>query len=342
MVDSLIKLSSCENINQVIDAIDNYTKIKSEIDVIDEKKLYLKNIIESKKSAIEEKEYLLKDRLKIIGAQEIPLLDLDVFIKEYKEKVKRLQEISNNLKSIEKTYNVLIKGRDIDKIREDLKDIISDDSSFSYESEDEIETEEKLKSKELIECEKDIKDIENRINSRMIGKRSLVEIEEEMELVVKELNKSQKSVSAIDLAMETLKESMDEIRRSVGPALNRSIADIFSYVTDGKYQEIKLDSNYEMLVRNKDDLFKGNYLSNGAYDQLYLSLRIALIEILFKEDKYCLILDDAFVQYDNKRRETALLLLKEKIRGQMLIFTCHDIERNIMLKNSMDFNYIQI
>jgi len=53
-------------------------------------------------------------------------------------------------------------------------------------------------------------------------------------------------------------------------------------------------------------------------------------------------LDDAFVQYDNKRRETALLLLKEKIRGQMLIFTCHDIERNIMLKNSMDFNYIQI
>lgn len=342
MVDSLIKLSSCENINQVIDAIDNYTKIKSEIDVIDEKKLYLKNIIESKKSAIEEKEYLLKDRLKIIGAQEIPLLDLDVFIKEYKEKVKRLQEINNNLKSIEKTYNVLIKGRDIDKIREDLKDIISDDSSFSYESEDEIETEEKLKSKELIECEKDIKDIENRINSRMIGKRSLVEIEEEMELVVKELNKSQKSVSAIDLAMETLKESMDEIRRSVGPALNRSIADIFSYVTDGKYQEIKLDSNYEMLVRNKDDLFKGNYLSNGAYDQLYLSLRIALIEILFKEDKYCLILDDAFVQYDNKRRETALLLLKEKIRGQMLIFTCHDIERNIMLKNSMDFNYIQI
>lgn len=342
MIKSLIKLSNCKNISEVIEASDKYTKIKSELEVINEKILNVKNIIENIESDIKKREYLLESKLKIMGAENLEFADIDVFIKEYREKVKKREEVHNNLQSIERTYSVLIKDKDIDKIREELKDVISFHSTYSYESEDEIEKEEKVKSKELIQCEKDIKDIENKINSRFIGKRNLVEIEEEIQEVSKEICKYKKNVKAIDLAAEVLKESMNEVRKTVGPALNKSIAEIFSYLTDGKYKEVKLDSHYEMMVRGSHDLFKGNYLSNGAYDQLYLSLRIALIEFLFKDEECTLILDDAFVQYDDKRRETALLLLKEKITGQLLIFTCHNIEGNIMLKNNIKSNYITI
>lgn len=342
MIKSLIKLSNCKNISEVIEAADKYTKIKSELEVINEKIFNVKNIIENIESDIKKREYLLESKLKIMGTENLEFADIDVFIKEYREKVKKREEVHNNLQSIERTYSALIKDKDIDKIREELKDVISFDSTYSYESEDEIEKEEKMKSKELIQCEKDIKDIENKINSRLIGKRNLVEIEEEIQEVSKEICKYKKNVKAIDLAAEVLKESMNEVRKTVGPALNKSIAEIFSYLTDGKYKEVKLDSHYEMMVRGNYDLFKGNYLSNGAYDQLYLSLRIALIEFLFKDEECTLILDDAFVQYDDKRRETALLLLKEKIKGQLLIFTCHNIERNIMLKNNIKSNYITI
>lgn len=342
MIKSLIKISGCKNISEVIEYIDNYTKIKSEIDVINEKIFDIKNIIESLELDIQKKEYLLKDKIKIIGAQDIELLDLDIFIKEYRIKIRKLQELNSNLKSIEKTYSALIKDRDINEIRESLKELINNQDYCSYKTEEEIDREEKIKSKELIQCEKDIKDIENKINSRMIGKRSLIQIEEEIKKVSDETYKCKKELAAIDLAMETLKESMNEVRRTVGPVLNESVSNIFSDLTDNKYEEIKVDSNYEMLVRSKNNLFKGNYLSNGAYDQLYLSLRIALIELLFKDEKCSLILDDAFVQYDDKRRERALMTIYKKIRGQILVFTCHTIEESIMLRNDVNINYIEI
>ena len=309
---------------------------------INEKIFDIKKIIESLNLDIQKKEYLLKDKIKIIGVQDIELLDLDIFIKGYRMKLRKLQELNNNLKSIEKTYSVLIKDRDINEIRESLKELINNQDYCSYETEEEIDKEEKVKSKELIQCEKDIKDIENKINSRMIGKRSLVQIEEDIKKVSDQKDKCKKELTSIDLAMETLKESMNEVRRTVGPALNESVSNIFGDLTDNKYEEIKVDSNYDMLVRSKNNLFKGNYLSNGTYDQLYLSLRIALIELLFKDEKCSLILDDAFVQYDDKRRERALMTIYEKIRGQILVFTCHTIEQNIMLRNNININYIEI
>ena len=44
----------------------------------------------------------------------------------------------------------------------------------------------------------------------------------------------------------------------------------------------------------KKNLFKGIFLSNGALDQLYISLRLAFIELIFKNEEYPIILDDAF------------------------------------------------
>ncbi len=342
MIKHLIRVSGCKNISEAIECIDNYSKIKSEIDVINEKILYIEKSLQSLNINIQKKEYLLKNKVKDMGICGVELLDLDVVINEYRIKVRKLKELDSNLKAIEKTYSALIKDRDINEIREELKDIINNSDYCSYETEEEIDKEEKLKSKELIQCEKDIKDIENKINSRLIGKRSLVQIEEEIKNVLDQINKCKKELSSVDLAIETLKESMNEVRRTVGPKLNKSVSEMFACLTKNKYEEIKVDNNYEMLVRSKNSIFKGNYLSNGTYDQLYLSLRIALIELLFKEEKCSLILDDAFVQYDDKRREEALMLINEKINGQILIFTCHTTEESIMLKNNVNMNYIRI
>ena len=342
MIKHLIRVSGCKNISEAIECIDNYSKIKSEIDVINEKILYIEKSLQSLNINIQKKEYLLKNKVKDMGICGVELLELDVVINEYRIKVRKLKELDSNLKAIEKTYSALIKDRDINEIREELKDIINNSDYCSYETEEEIDKEEKLKSKELIQCEKDIKDIENKINSRLIGKRSLVQIEEEIKNVLDQINKCKKELSSVDLAIETLKESMNEVRRTVGPKLNKSVSEMFACLTKNKYEEIKVDNNYEMLVRSKNSIFKGNYLSNGTYDQLYLSLRIALIELLFKEEKCSLILDDAFVQYDDKRREEALMLINEKINGQILIFTCHTTEESIMLKNNVNMNYIRI
>jgi uncharacterized protein YhaN len=340
MIDSLIGLSSCKNLDEVLESINLYTKIKEVIEVIEEKRLELVESIKSINMELDAKEKKLKEKLNIMDLDLGNLLDIEIYIKEYKEKIKKKSEIHANLVSMEETYKVLLKDRDINEIKNELKDIINDSNQYAYESEEEIEQEEKKKAKELIELEKSIKDLENKIANRYLGKRNLIIIEEEIEDVKLEIENDEKKVKSLDIAFKTLEDSFNEVRREVGPTLNDNIASIFKVLTKGKYEEIKLGDNYEMMVRDKNNLFGGNYLSNGAIDQLYLSLRLALIDILFKDEESPVILDDAFVQYDNNRREKALLFVNEKLKGQGIIFTCHTLEKEILEKNKIKYNLI--
>lgn len=342
MLNSLIRLSKCNNIDEVLDSIEKYEFLNNNLEVVEDSKVELEVKISDLEKELAEKEEKIRASLEVMGLDLGNLLDIDLYIKEYKNKIRKKEEVHANLISMEETYKVLLNDRDIEKIKEDLQDVINDNNNYEYESEEDIEKEEKKRSKELLECEKYIKDLENRISNRYIGKRTLPVIEEELDSVNLAIIDGESKVKALDIAINTMKESFDEVRRDIGPALNSKIAENFKELTENKYMEVKLGENYEMTVRDSLNLFKGNYLSNGAKDQLYLSLRIALVELLFQEEDVSLILDDAFVQYDNKRREKALLILNKKYKGQVLIFTCHTLEKEIMDKNNIKINNIQL
>ena len=298
--------------------------------------------MEAQNESIINKEIEIKSKLKVIGIDLEELLDLEVYIKEYKERLKRYNEIKNNLKSIEETYKVLLKDRDIEGIKNELKEIIREENPYTFKSEEEVEYEEKRKSKELIDCEKKIKDLQNSINTRLIGKRDIVSIEEEIEEVVDDIKRGNKKVIAIEMAINTLKTSFNKIRGEVGPEINKRIIDNFEKFTNKKYTDVLLAENYEMMVRDENNIFKGAYLSNGALDQLYLSLRIAIIELIFKNEECPIILDDALIQYDDKRRKQALILLAKKLRGQAILFTCQKKEEEILKSESIEANYIYL
>ena len=64
-------------------------------------------------------------------------------------------------------------------------------------------------------------------------------------------------------------------------------------------------------------------------DQLYFALRLAIAQELTPDAP--LILDDAFVRFDDDRLTKALELLKEEsTQRQVLIFTCQSRERRIL------------
>ena len=69
-------------------------------------------------------------------------------------------------------------------------------------------------------------------------------------------------------------------------------------------------------------------LSQGAADQLYLAVRLAICELVLpKEKNVPLILDDALINFDDERCAAALRWLKEESkRRQILLFTCHSRE----------------
>lgn len=342
IIGTFLRLSGFDNIDDILKDIDIYQKLKLEADGVKrECDLLSDNLFEIKKE-LKLSEELLKNKLKVMDIEDEELLDVDVYIKEYKERIEKRKEIHQNLESVEKTYSALLKNRDIEKIKMELKDIINSDNTYIYQTEEEVETEEKRKSNQLIECEKSIKDLEHKINTRLIGKRQITEIEEELQSTREKIAYEEKVYNALNIAYNTLEDSKNQITRDIGPELNKNISEVFSYLTDNKYTSVLLQDNYKMTVKSEGSFIKGDYLSNGAIDQLYLALRIALVDLIFKNQECPVILDDAFIQYDSKRKEKALSMLASRDNYQSIIFTCSEEEQRIIESANINANIINL
>ena len=71
--------------------------------------------------------------------------------------------------------------------------------------------------------------------------------------------------------------------------------------------------------------FNPSELSRGTGEQLYTSLRFALVEVLQTEYPFPVIIDDGFVNFDKQRTDKVLKLIEKFSENtQVLLFTCHE------------------
>ena len=341
-IKEYLNISGANNLGELISEVNKYQESSKGLDILEIELKNLKSGLEKTKEQMEIRERKIRVKLGVIGFENINLLELEDILKELEEKLELRDEINRDLASVEEAYSALTKGKNIDLIKKDLADVINIDFKYSYKNEEEIDSVIKDKNLRLLEVEKSIKDIENEIKNRFNGKRTIPDIEEEIKEVEDEAKKKVKELRASSIAIESLQEAYQEIRNSFGPILNKNVIDSFSRFTDGKYSDVMVADNYEMKVRNENNLMKSDILSNGANDQLNLSLRLAFIDMIFKSKDVSIYLDDAFVQYDNKRLEKTIKYLINQNFKQCIIFTCQDREESILSKNNIDHNYIKL
>ncbi|MGL5352717.1 MAG: AAA family ATPase [Clostridium sp.] len=339
-INNIIEISNSNDVNEVLEKLSRYEIANKEVlslqIEVDKGREGLNRII----SELKIREDRIREKLESIGLSNIDLIELEDKLKEIKEKLIQREDLRRSLQSIEETYKALTKGKDIEHIKEELKDIINENIKYSYTTEEEIDEQVSKKSHELIEVEKSIKDVENEINTRFMGKRTIPEIEEEIETISEVIRKDEMKLKATKLAMEKLQEAFREVRGNFGPLLNEKVLENFKRLTNNKYEDVMVSDSYEIKVKNKNTILAGELLSNGANDQLYLSLRLAFISMLYKDCEVPVILDDAFVQYDDERVSQVLDVLTESSFGQLIIFTCQSREKYILDKKNIKNNYI--
>ena len=342
VIASLYSVLSCTSLDEVLEQVEFYEELKENINRYEYEVNGIKQEIENINEQLVDKEDEIRKKVSIIGLENVEIVDLHIKLKEYKDKMNKMKEIKNALENVEETYKVLLKDRNIDEIKEEMRQIISQEINYTYESEEEIDVEIRRQSNELLKVEKEIKDLEHLIEKRYLGKREIPEIEEEIVINKEKIIKLEKEFKALELASDMLQESFDEIRKNVGPDLNEKVVNRFNLLTDGGYAEAKISEDYKLKVRNNGVLFDGDILSNGAKDQLYLALRLSFINMLFKNKEVPIFLDDAFVQYDDERRKKALELLIKEDFAQIIFFTCQEIEKVILDNNSYEYNLINL
>ena len=168
----------------------------------------------------------------------------------------------------------------------------------------------------------DIKSLEGKMAYQVSEHRIPADIDTEIFAIRAEKKTLERKLLVIDTAIENITAAAEEWRTTVAPKLNSAVNEIMSFLTDGKYDEIRVSDEFSMRVLSENNLYDAEFLSKGTYEQLYLALRIALAK---NEDKECpLFLDDILTVYDDKRADAALKYLSEVNEGCVFLFTCHN------------------
>lgn len=132
---------------------------------------------------------------------------------------------------------------------------------------------------------------------------------------------------AADIAKEVLAESYEELRGSYSAALEKKAEAVFGGITAGRYGGMKISNSFDISVEPVGEGIgrELEYLSSGTVDQAYLSLRLALTDMISDSaERLPVFLDDALTQYDDRRLETAVEFLKQYAENrQIILFTCH-------------------
>lgn len=144
----------------------------------------------------------------------------------------------------------------------------------------------------------------------------------------------QREYDAIALAAEVLFTANSALQTRFSPALGKHAAAIFTKLTGGRYNKVLLDRTMTPSAQAADQLLphEAGQLSQGTADQLYLSVRLAICDLVLPEAAAVpVLLDDALVNFDDERMALALEYLVELSgRRQVLLFTCQRREADYL------------
>ena len=166
---------------------------------------------------------------------------------------------------------------------------------------------------------------------------------EALKHVLAENERVQEELNAIDLAQDTMTALSTSIRDSFGLYLNKTASDLISGITGGIYRSMSIDENLDVFMNTPGKLVPIEQVSSGTMDQIYLAVRLAAAKLVQNgRDTMPLIFDDSFVLYDDDRLRTALKWLVKAYDSQIIIFTCHQREAQLLTANQVKYHLITI
>ncbi|MDD4725902.1 MAG: hypothetical protein PHR70_03810, partial [Tissierellia bacterium] len=267
-----------------------------------------------------------------------------------------LEEFESNLEN-KKSYDDVLK--EYYRMKELLIKILENNSLADLEAGiikntgfEAVNVEQKQSIQERIErYSLDITEL--RINKRGIEERlkllnprvsKLIDVEENINRYQDEIFKLDNKRKSLELAKSTIIELSKNIQNQFVPQINNQVGKLLKRITKNKYSGVRISNKLDIDILNpsSNELISINNLSTGTIDQLYFSLRFGIINSI-TTDSIPLILDDCFTQYDNNRLRNILELLIDISKNrQIILFSCHSREGDILRKLKTNFNVIEL
>ncbi len=237
---------------------------------------------------------------------------------------------ATELTAAQEAFDFMLNGRDFDSLVEYGKELRGDIDLEVPEG----YTTESVKARTAAVTEQ-IEDLtahliqqETELSLKPYSPQDMDALTDEIKNLNKRIEHYEFQLDAIEEAQLTLNEAFEEMQLDFGPMINYRAGRVLSGMTGEKYNSVFVSEKLVPSVAQagSSDIRSCNCLSTGTYDQVYLSLRLALSGVM-SDEKLPVLLDDAFAQFDDERMTNALSFINEDNKvgelGQIILFTCH-------------------
>ncbi len=186
-----------------------------------------------------------------------------------------------------------------------------------------------------------LRQLQEELKERSILLENLQQEQEELKQNRYDRTHLDEELEALELAMEVLKQVMAQMQNNVGARLRIRMGEILGELTNQAYTHVTLGEHMEIQVETLERTVELYQLSRGTLEQVYFALRMAVSEVLCGQESLPVILDEVFAMYDEKRLARALQWL-EKHKEQVIIFTCHKREMELLEQLGMKYTGIYL
>ena len=266
--------------------------------------------------------------------------------KEKKEFNFNLEKINNEINLLNENKNEKINElnyleKEIEnKIKKEL--IINNLNTYNYNQiiyNEEIEEKINLLNKEI--SEKELEEHKLELDKQNIFPKidRLANIQEELEYSMEEYNELKNNSEIIYIAKEYLEKAYKNMKENVTPKFSKELSQTISNISNGKYKNMKITDNDIMVEVENGNYVSASLLSEGTVDQLYFSLRMAILKEISNET-LPIFLDESFVFFDKNRLINTINYLNDNYDNQIIIFSCTEREKDILDYLSIKYNLI--
>lgn len=137
------------------------------------------------------------------------------------------------------------------------------------------------------------------------------------------------NIQALEIAEAQIKRLAKEYGEEMADEINAEVSKWVSLLTGGTYDSVQVDSQGFLKVQSEGRQISPEALSRGTLEQFYLAFRIAVGNIVTREEEMPLFLDETFCMYDDRRLQQTLQALADT-KKQIFLFTCQKREVEIL------------
>ena len=248
--------------------------------------------------------------------------------------------IDKSLERLEQIQSISIKKRAYTAIKERVDNLKEEIAKFEemYDVNEQVQSVDDLQQKQnaldeqIMELNRQIMQEKENLAQALEDVERLSDIAEQIERLEVKEKEYKKNAELLTKTEDFLQRARERFQSKYMQPLQNGLHKYLSLIngpeaTKSGYaiEDFELDMDLNIKLAYSGSTKSAEYLSQGYQDLVALCSSLALVDVLYPDEKPILILDDPFTNLDDKKiKESLKLLHKIADERQTVYFTCHD------------------